>query len=71
MDLRGTMGLPFLDLGYLLGEVALHPLEVLLGGAHGDLHLNAADLVVPGKGSFALGVVEGAIGIFWLTARAT
>lgn len=65
MDIRDTMGLPLLDLGYLLGEVALHPLEVLLGGAHGDLHFDAPDLVVPGKGGFALGgVVEDAIGIF-------
>ena len=55
--------LPLLDLGYLLGEVVLYSLEVLLGGAHGDFHVNAANLVVAGIGRVTLRVVEDGIGI--------
>ena len=55
--------LPLFDLGYLLGEVVLHSLEVPVGGAHGDFHFNAANLVVAGIGRVTLRVVEDGIGI--------
>ena len=55
--------LPLLDLEDLLGEVVLYSLEVLVGGAHGDFHFNAANLVVVGIGRVALIVVEDGIGI--------
>ena len=54
---------PLLDLGYLFGEVVLDPFQVPLGGAHGDLHVDAADLVVSGIGHVGLGVVEDGVGI--------